>query len=89
MNFEISPVVEDLRIRIGRFVETEILPLEADRASYDEHGNIAMPLLDRVRAKARAEGLWTLQLVRPGAPAIGRVGMAVCYEQMNRSIDHH
>ena len=86
MNFEISPVVEDLRTRIGRFVESEILPLEADRASYDEHGNIAMPLLDQVRTKARAEGLWTLQLVRPGMPAIGRVGMAVCYEQMNRSI---
>lgn len=86
MNFEISPVVEDLRTRIGRFVESEILPLEADRASYDEHGNISMPLLDQVRARARAEGLWTLQLVRPGMPAIGRVGMAVCYEQMNRSI---
>lgn len=86
MNFEISPVVEDLRTRIGSFVESEILPLEADRASYDEHGNIAMPLLDRVRAKARAEGLWTLQLARPGMPAIGRIGMAVCYEQMNRSI---
>ena len=86
MNFEISPVIEDLRSRIAGFVETEILPFEADKASYDEHGNIDIGLLDRVRAKARASGLWNLQLDRPGRPAIGRVGMAVCYEEMNRSI---
>jgi acyl-CoA dehydrogenase len=86
MNFEIPAVVEDLRARIAHFVETEILPLEADRSSYDAHGNIAIDLLDRVRAKAKAKGLWTLQLDRPGKPAIGRVGMAVCYEEMNRSI---
>ena len=86
MDFEISSIVEDLRSRIGRFVEAEILPLEADRTSYDEHGNINITLLNKVRAKAKTEGLWNLQLPRPGGPAIGRVGMAVCYEEMNRSI---
>lgn len=86
MNFEISPVIEDLRTRIASFVESEVLPLEADKASYDEHGNIRIDLLDRTRAKARVAGLWTLQLDRPGKPAIGRAGMAVCYEEMNRSI---
>jgi acyl-CoA dehydrogenase len=86
MNFEIPSTVEDLRSRIAAFVETEILPLEADRSAYDGHGNIALDLLDRMRSKARAAGLWTLQLDRPGRPSIGRVGMAVCYEEMNRSI---
>jgi len=86
MDFEISSIVEDLRSRIGRFVEAEILPLEADRTSYDEHGNINITLLNKVRAKAKTEGLWNLQLPRPGRPTIGRVGMAVCYEEMNRSI---
>jgi acyl-CoA dehydrogenase len=86
MNFEISPAIEDFRTRIARFVEAEILPLESNRASYDAHGNIALDLLEQVRAKAKAEGLWTLQLDRPGRPAIGKVGMAVCYEEMNRSI---
>jgi acyl-CoA dehydrogenase len=86
MNFEISPDIEDMRSRIAAFVERSILPLESDRSSYDEHGNIALDLLDRVRASARAERLWTLQLDRPGRPAIGRIGMAVCYEEMNRSI---
>jgi acyl-CoA dehydrogenase len=86
MNFEISPVVVDLRSRISEFVAREILPLESNRDSFDEHGNITLKLLDATRAKARAQGLWTLQLDRPGRPHIGRVGMAVCYEEMNRSI---
>lgn len=86
MDFSISPDVEDLRSRIAAFVETEILPLEADRSAYDAHGNIRIDLLDGVRAKAKAAGLWTLQLDRPGRPPIGRMGMAVCYEEMNRSI---
>ena len=86
MNFEISTEIEDLRTRISAFVERELLPLESDRSSYDEHGNITLALLDQIRAKAKSEGLWTLQLDRPGRPSIGKVGMAVCYEEMNRSI---
>jgi acyl-CoA dehydrogenase len=86
MNFEISPVIDDLRSKIAAFVARDILPLESEPSSYDEHGNIALDLLDKIRAKARTEGLWTLQLPRPDKPAIGKVGMAVCYEEMNRSI---
>src|SRR5262249_13888361 len=68
-------------------VNTKILPLEADRACYDAHGNIALPLLDRLRAEAQAQGLWCLQL-KPenGGAGLSKVGMAVCYEEMNRSI---
>jgi acyl-CoA dehydrogenase len=87
MNFGIPPRVEDFRARIAAFVESEILPLEADGASYDEHGNIALPLLATLRAKARREGLWCLQLKpETGGQGLGRMGMAVCYEAMNRSI---
>lgn len=86
MDFRISPEIEDLRARIAAFVAANVLPLEADRKAYDDHGNIALPLLDDLRGKARAEGLWTLQLNRPGRPHIGRMGMAVTYEEMNRSI---
>lgn len=87
MDFSISPALEDLRARIAAFVEREILPLEADPAAYDAHENIRADVLSQMRAKARAEGLWCLQL-RPetGGLGIGRVGMAVCYEEMNRSI---
>ncbi len=87
MNFEISPKVEDYRARIADFVSREILPLEEDRSSYDAHENIALPVLETLRAKAKAAGLWCLQLKpETGGAGIGRMGMAVCYEEMNRSI---
>lgn len=87
MDFQVSPRIEDYRRRIAAFVEREILPLESRKTSYDEHGNITLELLGALRAKARAEGLWCLQLQpENGGAGLGRVGMAVCYEEMNRSI---
>ncbi|MCB1485340.1 MAG: acyl-CoA dehydrogenase family protein [Hyphomicrobiaceae bacterium] len=87
MDFTIPPSLEDYRRRIAAFVATEILPLESEPSSYDEHENIALDVLARLRAKARAQGLWCLQLKpETGGKGIGRVGMAVCYEEMNRSI---
>ncbi|MCJ2133141.1 acyl-CoA dehydrogenase family protein [Methylobacterium sp. J-026] len=87
MDFTISPRVEDYRARIAAFVDTHILPLESDPSAYDGHGNIGLPDLARLRGLAQAEGLWCLQL-RPetGGAGLDKVGMAVCYEAMNRSI---
>src|ERR687893_355180 len=87
MDFTISPRIEDFRTRIAAFVERELLPLEGDPAAYDAHENIRLDLLVQLRARAKAEGLWCLQL-RPetGGVGLGKVGMAVCYEAMNRSI---
>jgi len=87
MDFHISPRIEDYRSRIAAFVEEKILPLEADRANYDAHENIRLDLADKLRAEARAQGLWCLQL-KPenGGQGLGKMGMAVCYEAMNRSI---
>lgn len=87
MDFTISPQIEDFRARIARFVEDEIMPVEADRAAYDEHGNIRHDYLEPLRDKARGAGLWCLQLKpETGGQGLGKVGMAVCYEEMNRSI---
>jgi len=87
MNFDIPARTEDFRRRIADFVGEHILPLEDDRASYDDHGNIALPLLERLREKARAAGLWALQLKpETGGAGLGKMYMAVCYEEMNRSI---
>jgi acyl-CoA dehydrogenase len=87
MDFHISPGIEDYRSRIATFVERELLPLEADPTSYDEHENIRLDLLQRMREKAKTDGLWCLQLKpETGGRGLGRVGMAVCYEAMNRSI---
>ena len=87
MDFTIPPRVEDFRSRIAAFVERELLPLESDPASYDPHENIRTDLLETLRAKAKAEGLWCLQLKpETGGQGLDRKGMAVCYEAMNRSI---
>jgi acyl-CoA dehydrogenase len=87
MDFRIPKEVEDLRARIAAFVERELIPLESDRGSFDAHENIRLDLVERIRGKARAEGLWCLQL-KPenGGRGLGKIGMAVCYEAMNRSI---
>lgn len=87
MDFSISSRAEAFRSRISAFVERELLPLEADRASFDEHGNITLPLLAAMREKAKSEGLWCLQLnPESGGTGFGKMDMAVCYEEMNRSI---
>lgn len=87
MNFEISPRIEDYRARIAEFVAREILPLEDDPDAFDAHGNIALDRLGPLREKARAAGLWCLQLKEEtGGAGLGKVGMAVCYEEMSRSI---
>lgn len=87
MDFSISPALDALRREIAAFVEAEIIPLESDPAAYDAHENIAAAPLEALRAKARTAGLWNLQLKpESGGRGIGRMGMAVCYEAMNRSI---
>ena len=87
MDFTISPRIEDFRRRIARFVQDELLPLEEDRANFDAHENIRLDVLEVMRDKARAEGLWCLQLKpETGGQGLGKVGMAVCYEEMNRSL---
>lgn len=87
MDYMISPQIENYRNRIAAFVETHLLPLESNPANFDAHENIRLDLVDALRAKARADGLWCLQLSpENGGQGVGRVGMAVCYEAMNRSI---
>jgi acyl-CoA dehydrogenase len=87
MDFSLPPEVDAIRRRIRAFVEERLMPLEADPASYDEHENIARPLLERMRAEARAEGLWALQMPRErGGGGLSMTGLAACYEEMNRSI---
>ncbi|MFC3073169.1 acyl-CoA dehydrogenase family protein [Shinella pollutisoli] len=87
MDFTIDPRTEEFRRRIADFVETRIMPLEQAPSAFDAHENISLDSLADLRAGSRAEGLWCLQL-KPenGGQGLGRAGMAVCYEEMNRSI---
>ncbi|WP_337877017.1 acyl-CoA dehydrogenase family protein [Elioraea sp.] len=87
MDFTLPSEVEAIRQRVRRFVDDRLIPLEADPASYDGHENIAPALLAEMRAAARAEGLWALQMPKSrGGGGLDRVGMAAVYEEMNRSI---
>jgi acyl-CoA dehydrogenase len=87
MDFALPPETEALRRRIADFVAAEIMPLEADPANYDAHENIALPVLERLRAKVKAAGLWTPQMPRElGGLGLDVSGMAACYEAMGRSI---
>ena len=87
MDFTISPELDRLRRQIAGFVNDRLIPLEADAGSYDAHENIDEGLLGTLRAEARAAGLWCLQLPEDqGGRGVGLLGMAVCYEEMNRSI---
>ena len=87
MDFTISRRVEDYRARIAAFVDAHVVPLESDPAAYDRHGNISLTELAPLRGLAKAEGLWCLQLKpETGGAGLDKVGMAVCYEAMNRSI---
>jgi len=87
MDFVLPVEIEDVRIRIRRFVDDRLIPLESDRANYDEHDNIAPHVLVDMRRAAKAEGLWALQMPRRlGGMELPRIGMAACYEEMNRSI---
>jgi acyl-CoA dehydrogenase len=79
--------LEVLRTDVAAFVADEILPLEADRANYDDHENIRLDLLDDVRAKVKSAGLWAPQMpVARGGLGLNVEAMAVLYEEMGRSI---
>lgn len=87
MDFVLPPEIEAIRLRIRRFVDDRLIPLESDRANYDEHENIAPHVLAELRKAAKAEGIWALQMPRRlGGMELPRIGMAACYEEMNRSI---
>lgn len=87
MDFRLSEHDADMRDRVRTFVSDEIRPLEADPGSFDEHENIRLDLLDDVRARVKAAGLWAPQMpVERGGQGLDTVGMAATYEEMGRSI---
>ena len=87
MDFSISPELAALEEKIRQFVSANILPCEQDPASYDDYGNIKLPLLHEIRQQVKDAGLWAPQIPKEqGGLGFGPVGMAVLYEAMNYSI---
>ena len=79
--------LESFRQRVADLVERRIMPLEADRANYDEHENIHLDVLEDVRGEVKRAGLWAPQMPRyRGGLGQNIAGMAVLYEEMGRSI---
>src|SRR5499427_6446623 len=87
MEFTLAPETEDIRQRTRAFVEDHVLPLEAQRDTYDEHENIREDVLASVRQKAKAAGLWAPQSPKEfGGMALPIAAWAVMYEEAARSI---
>jgi acyl-CoA dehydrogenase len=87
MDFALPAAIESWRNRYRTFVRTEVLPLDTQPDSFDEHENIREELLQSLRAKARAAGLWAPQMPRElGGVGLPVVGMAACYEELNYSL---
>ena len=87
MDFSLAPDVDSVRNRIVSFVRERVIPLEGDRANYDEHENLRVDVLERIRADVKSAGLWAPNLPREfGGLGLPMVGAAACYEAMNESI---
>ena len=65
MNFDFSPKVEDLRAKVGRFMDDYVYPnertFEDQLASGPDRWQIP-PILEELKEKAKAAGLWNLFL---------------------------
>lgn len=87
MDFTLPAEVDGYRRRYREFVAEHLLPLERDPNAYDEHENIRLDLLEEMRGKAKAAGLWAPQMPTAcGGLGFKVVAMAACYEEMNYSI---
>lgn len=87
MEFKLSERAEASRAKIRTIVDSEIIPLEADRSNYDDHENIAPEPLERIKARIKQTELWSLSLPEEwGGQGFSMSEIAACYEEMNRSI---
>jgi acyl-CoA dehydrogenase len=91
MDFALSPETQDNCRRIDAFLDRHVIPLEGDRANYDEGENIRLDILAKLRKQAQAEGLWCFQVPKSeGGNGAEKgqtvVNMAACYEAAGRSI---
>jgi acyl-CoA dehydrogenase len=90
VDFSHSAGAADYLRRVGDFVRTEIEPVEADyhrtlRAASDPW--VVLPVVEELKAKARAQGLWNLFLpeTEHGGAGLSNVEYAPLAEQMGRS----
>ncbi|MCC2113289.1 MAG: acyl-CoA dehydrogenase family protein, partial [Hyphomicrobiales bacterium] len=87
MDFLLPKELESVRRRTRIFVEEHLLPIETDRGNWTAEQHLAPDLLEKLRGKARAEGLWAPQVPPThGGMGLPVVGWAAMYEEANFSL---
>ena len=83
----IDPATEALRQRIEVLVRERIVPLEANHANDDDHGNLKLDAVETLRSAVKAAGLWAPQMPRElGGLGLPMRALVPLYEAMNWSI---
>jgi acyl-CoA dehydrogenase len=78
MDFTLDPSLAEIRDRVARFVDDEVIPAESE--------TFTASLVDDLRTRARRAGVFGPQLPRElGGLGLGTVGMCVVFEQAGRS----
>ena len=86
MDFTLSDEIEAARQQVRDFVETHVMPLEQNKANFDDHENLKEEVVAQLRSKAKEQNLWGFQLPKErGGRDLGVVGMAALYEEAARS----
>ena len=93
MNFDYSPKVRELQSRVTRFMEEHVYPSEArfesEMKAFRAAGNAwqPAPVMEELKAKARAQGLWNLFLPESTMGAgLSNLEYAPLAEIMGRSL---
>ncbi|NQV21940.1 MAG: acyl-CoA dehydrogenase family protein, partial [Rhodospirillales bacterium] len=90
MGFELSDKVSDLRDQVSAFMDEEVYPVEDDFFDQLEKAKdsfATLPLMDDLKAKAKAAGLWNLFLPESDLGAgLTNLEYAPLAEAMGRSL---
>ena len=88
MNFDIGDKAKEVRDRVAAFMTAHVYPNEEEMLAQVDDGDRwqPIPLLDELKAKARAEGLWNLFLPESEYGAgLSNLDYAPACEEMGRS----
>jgi acyl-CoA dehydrogenase len=89
MDFQLSPRTEELSAQLWDFLNTSVLPAEAEydayRAAVGPDDHTLPPVVERLKAEARAKGLWNLFL--PAISGLSNVEYATLAEISGWSMD--
>ena len=80
MNFEIPEELRLLQTSVRRFVQEELMPLEA---RYSDHADIPDDIRATLQDKAKSLGFWSFdQPEEYGGGGIGKLGMCLVFEEL-------